>query len=110
MPLCAQPSAKENQPAGIVPPVVPSAPWRVVAASTEPGYRLRVRFVDGLEGTVNMSGLVHSPKAGVFAALADEALFRQAYLERGAVTWPGELDLAPDAMYSEIKARGEWTL
>jgi hypothetical protein len=108
--MCAQPNAKENFAASIVPPVVAMAPWRVAAVSTAPGWRLRVRFVDGLEGTVNMSGLVHSPKAGVFAALADEILFRQAYLEHGAVTWPGELDLAPDAMHAEIKARGEWTL
>lgn len=26
------------------------------------------------------------------------------------VTWPGELDLAPDAMYEHIKASGEWLL
>ena len=32
------------------------------------------------------------------------------YVSLGAVTWPGELDLAPDAMYDEIKARGEWVL
>jgi len=28
----------------------------------------------------------------------------------GAVTWPGEIDLAPDAMYAEITATGAWTL
>lgn len=25
-----------------------------------------------------------------------------------ASLWPGELDLAPDAMYDEIKANGHW--
>ncbi len=43
-------------------------------------------------------------------ALKDDALFRRAYVEHGAVTWPGELDLAPDAMYGEIKRHGEWVL
>ncbi len=28
----------------------------------------------------------------------------------GAVTWPGEIDLAPDAMYLEIEAAGIWML
>jgi hypothetical protein len=57
-----------------------------------------------------MSALVHSPNAGVFAQLADFALFAQVLVEHGAVTWPGDLDLAPDAMYSEIKSHGEWIL
>jgi hypothetical protein len=30
--------------------------------------------------------------------------------EDGAVTWPGDIDLAPDAMYREIKRSGEWVL
>ncbi|MGH8515273.1 MAG: DUF2442 domain-containing protein [Gammaproteobacteria bacterium] len=37
-------------------------------------------------------------------------LFRQVRLECGAVTWPGDLDLAPDAMYEVIKVYGEWVL
>jgi hypothetical protein len=28
----------------------------------------------------------------------------------GVVTWPGELDLAPDAMHLAIKDGGEWVL
>jgi len=34
----------------------------------------------------------------------------RAYVNDGAVTWPGELDLAPDAMYDEIKANGRWVV
>jgi hypothetical protein len=30
-------------------------------------------------------------------------LFGRAYLEHGAVVWPGEIDLVPDAMYDESK-------
>ena len=73
-----------------------------------PGYRLRVRFNDGVEGEVDMSRLIHGPHAGVFAALRDEALFRKVHLAFGAVTWPGGLDLAPDAMYRAIRERGGW--
>jgi hypothetical protein len=65
-------------------------------------------FNDGLEGTVSMSGLIHSARAGVFAALQDEDLFSRASSQHGGVTWPGELDLAPDAMYEAIRHAGEW--
>jgi hypothetical protein len=34
-------------------------------------------------------------------------VFEQAYLDLGMVTWPGEIDLAPDAMYREIKQHGK---
>jgi hypothetical protein len=54
--------------------------------------------------------MVFSATAGVFEALRDEQVFSQAYIELGVVTWPGNLDLAPDAMYDEIKANGEWIL
>jgi hypothetical protein len=31
-------------------------------------------------------------------------------IEHGAVTWPGELDLAPDAMHDAIRQHGVWVL
>jgi hypothetical protein len=75
-----------------------------------PGYRLAVTFVDGTAGTVDLSARVLSPKAGVFAALQDQHLFAQVFVAYGAVTWPGEIDLAPDAMHREIAANGEWRI
>jgi len=80
-------------------------PWRVVAVEALPGFQLRVRFVDGTEGTVDLTSLVHSPNAGVFAPLADTAFFAQVFVEHGAVAWPGEIDLAPDAMYAKVRAK-----
>lgn len=75
-----------------------------------PGYRLVVRFTDGTAGEVDLSRRVASKKAGVFNKLRDPSLFAQVYLDYGAVTWPGEIDLAPDAMYDEIRAHGRWVL
>jgi Protein of unknown function (DUF2442) len=66
-------------------------------------------FSSLLEGVVDMRRLIFSPEAGVFAALGDAALFGQVYVEFGAVTWPGEIDLAPDAMHRQIEAAGSWT-
>ncbi len=103
-------SADGNSPTAIALEVAPRSPWRVTRVEALLGFRLQVVFVDGLEGVVDMSGLVHSPKAGVFAALADPRLFAQVKIEHGAVTWPGELDLAPDAMHTAIREHGEWLL
>ena len=71
---------------------------------------MKVVLADGLKGMADLSGLVHSPEAGVFAALSDPSLFAQATLDLGAVTWPGELDLAPDAMHTAIQEHGPWSL
>ncbi|MBF0132514.1 MAG: DUF2442 domain-containing protein [Magnetococcales bacterium] len=93
-----------------VPPVVLTAPWRIAEVQALPNYCLKVRFLDGVEGIVAMSHLVMDEDAGVFTALRDQDLFAQVYLDYGAVTWPGEIDLAPDAMYNAIKAHGAWVL
>jgi hypothetical protein len=90
--------------------VAPRSPWRVTAVEALPEFRLRVAFADGLTGMVDLSRLVSLPKAGVFAVLADPSLFAQVKLEYGAVTWPGELDLAPDAMHAAIMQHSEWCL
>ena len=91
------------------PGLTPSAPWRVAEVHALSGYRLRVRFVDDTEGDVLLAGLIERAEAGVFAKLQDEGLFRKAYVELGVVTWPGNLDLAPDAMYDVIRESGTWT-
>jgi hypothetical protein len=38
-----------------------------------------------------------------------EPRFAKAYVDYGTVAWPGELNLAPDTMYNEIKKAGTWT-
>ncbi len=68
---------------------------------------LRVEFADGMQGDVKF---LPSHLTGVFEPLQNPIFFAQAYVEHGAVTWPGELDLAPDAMYDEVKQNGIWIL
>lgn len=105
-----QSATQQDSPLAVTPPIQPRMPWRVAAVAALPDCRLHVRFVDGTEGTVDLTALVHSPAAGVFASLADSAVFAQVFVEHGAVTWPGEIDLAPDAMYAEVKKAGTWVL
>jgi hypothetical protein len=92
------------------PTIVSSMPWRVVQVEVLAHLRLRVTFLDGLTGIVDLSRLVHSPDAGVFAALADPARFAEVGLAYGAVTWPGEIDLAPDGMHEALRQNPIWTL
>ena len=105
----AQPASQQNTAAEIAPPIQARMPWRVARLIVLEGFKLHVVFVDGLEGKADMSALIHSLDAGVFAALADASIFAQARIEHGAVTWPGDIDIAPDAMHRAIKAGGCWT-
>lgn len=106
--MCAQSASQENPAAELTPVVEPRMPWRVADVQHLTGYRLKVRFNDGLEGEADLELLVTSPAAGVFSVLTDPELFARVHLVWGAVTWPGEIDLAPDAMYRGIRDHGIW--
>ena len=94
----------------VEPPIICNHADDVAEVRAEPGYRLFVRFHDGTSGTVDMSRLIRSPEAGVFAELAGWDVFAQAGIDLGAVTWPGGVDLAPDAMYQAFRESAEWVL
>jgi hypothetical protein len=73
--------------------------WDVVEVKPEPDFFLFVRFQDGLSGRVQLQ---KEELAGVRAPLRDAGFFEQVFIDHGAVAWPGEIDLAPDAMHAEI--------
>lgn len=102
--------AKKNTARNCTFRITPSMPWRIEKVRPLRGYRLKVLFLDGTKGEVDASKLIMSKEAGVFAALRDSSLFNKVYVEYGAVTWPGEIDLAPDAMYQSIKHQGKCIL
>ena len=108
--MCEHANTEKDITPEITPAIRPTAPWRIADVRALPDFRLWVRFNDGTQGTVAMSEFLHSSRAGVFSALRDEELFFRVYLDYGAVTWPGELDLAPDTMYEAIRRNGEWVL
>lgn len=99
-------SAAGTHPAAGLKPVVE---WNVVEVRVIGDRLLWVKFADGTSGEVHLARLIDAADAGVFAALRDERLLARAFVEQGAVTWPGEIDLAPDAMYDAIRATGSWT-
>ena len=69
--------------------------------------QLEVAFVDGTRGRV-----VFEPThlTGVFTSLKNPQFFNQVRINGGAVSWPGDIDLAPDAMHEAIRKSGEWVL
>jgi hypothetical protein len=81
--------------------------WNVIEVKAISPLSIHVIFFDGTSGKVQFKP---SHLTGVFEKLKDPEIFRQAYIENGAVTWPGNIDLAPDAMYQAIKTNGEWIL
>ncbi len=69
--------------------------------------QLAVCFADGLAGEVEFrDSFFH----GVFEAVKDPDAFAQVRCDNGFVEWPGDLDLAPDAMHAAIKTHGRWVL
>lgn len=61
------------------------------------GYRLWLKYADGVEGEVDLSDLAGR---GVFQAWSNREVFQAVQVdESGALTWPGEIDLCPDALY-----------
>ena len=103
-------STKSATKKNISPKIICKSPDDVREVKALPDYCLEVAFMDKTSGKVFMKDLIFSREAGVFAALKNQHLFNQVFIEYGVTTWPGEIDLAPDAMHAEIKKNGHWIL
>jgi hypothetical protein len=73
--------------------------WDVVEVIPETDYCLFVRFRDGMSGRVRLQ---REELTGALGPLLDMDFFRRVYIDSGAVAWPGDIDLAPDAMYAHV--------
>lgn len=94
----------------IEPPLRHTAPWRVTTVAISTDRCLRVTFVDGTEGEVDMRGFLADPKLDgtIFEPLRDPKTFAQVGVVLGAIEWANGADLAPDAMYDAIREHGVW--
>jgi hypothetical protein len=87
------------------------AVWSIVRFNVLPNYKIEVSFADGTSGVADLAPrLSQGPLGDGFDPLCDEAMFAKAYLDHGALTWPGGIDLAPDAMHQRIRESGTSTL
>jgi hypothetical protein len=81
---------------------------RVVEVKHVEGYRLWLRFHDGVCGTIDLSAELWGP---MFEPLKDVALFSQAAVhpECETVVWPNGADLAPEYLYEAAKQSSKAT-
>lgn len=104
--------SQADRPADVEPAIRHVVPWRVVAVTAMPDFRLDVTFVDGTRGEVDLRSFLNNAGTSgtVFEPLRDPAVFAQAQVVMGAVQWTNGADLAPDAMHDAIKAHGRWVV
>ena len=86
----------------------PLSPWRVVEVVALPDYRLRVKISRRFLGYRRHEGggfLAH--RGRVRCAAATKRCFGRVGVEMGAPVWPGEIDIAPDAIYDGLQSSEE---
>lgn len=71
---------------------------RIKKATPHLNFMLTLVFTNGESRIFDVKPYL---KKGVFKALADWKLFRQAKVSLGTVTWPNNLDISPDTLYLE---------
>ena len=73
----------------------------VAVRALEP-FRVWVRFDDSREGILDLAETF--AQGGVFAPLRAPEEFAKVRVDRefGAIAWPGDVDLDPDALYSRL--------
>lgn len=67
----------------------------VVEARYVSEHRLRVRFSDGAEKTIDFSPWL---RGEVFKPLRDVGLFKKFFVSGGTVCWPNGADIAPEKL------------
>lgn len=77
----------------------------VVEARPLGGYRVHLRFEDGVEADLDLGDLIHFE--GVFAPLRDPARFAElrVHPELGTICWPGGADFDPDVLYARATGK-----
>ena len=78
---------------------------RVVAVRALEPFEVWLRFADRREGVVDLGDLF--AEGGVFAPLREAREFAKVRVDRdfGAIAWPGDVDLDPDALYERLSER-----
>jgi hypothetical protein len=76
--------------------------YRVISVEALPGFVLRLEFADGTRGSICVADDLSGP---LFEALRDEREFAKVRVDEfGAPSWPNGADMAPDALYEDVRA------
>lgn len=73
----------------------------VDVVSVEPleGHLLALEFEDGKKGVFDMNPYLALP---AWRSLNEPDVFKQACVASGTVVWPGDIDMAPDRLYTDM--------
>jgi hypothetical protein len=67
------------------------------------GHRIWVRYEDGVEGEVDLSG---SFGKGVFSVWQDRAFFERVHVSpHGSIAWSNDIELCADSIYIELTGK-----
>ena len=66
-------------------------------------YRLKLRFNDGTEGTVDLREVVCNDPRPIFRQASDPEAFRRFKVDTDTVVWEHGLDLAPEFLYGLLQ-------
>lgn len=66
-------------------------------------YSIELFFKNGKSGNIDLKEFI-SPHT-IFEKLLDKSFFNKVYLNSGVLTWPDDIDIAPETIY--YKATGE---
>jgi hypothetical protein len=76
---------------------------KVTNVKSAGGYRLELAFDDGVRGILDLADFAG---VGVFQAWLKPGFFEQVVItDSGALAWPGDLDLCPDALYLRLTGK-----
>ena len=77
----------------------------IVEARPTGGYRVYLRFEDGVEGEIDLETLVDFE--GVFEPLKDPAEVAKVRVDRdlGTIVWESGADLDPDVLYAQLTGK-----
>ena len=71
-----------------------------VAVEARDGFRIWVRFEDGVEGEIDLSDVAGK---GVFKAWDDREFFKGVHIsDHRSIAWDDVLEICPDALYMEL--------
>ena len=85
---------------GLGPDTIASEDIRPTSIVPLEGFRIWLRYSDGVEGKIDLARLSGS---GVFSAWDDRAIFESARVDsHGAVVWDTGIELCGDALYEQL--------
>jgi len=76
---------------------------KVIEVRRLSGYRIWLRYADGVTGEVDLS---HLAGRGVFKVWSDRKVFEGVRVDQsGAIAWGEDIDLCPDALYLRLTGK-----